>query len=156
MHALVTSRVDYCNSLLYGLPQTQLSKLQRVQNTAARLICNVSRFDHILPVLFRLHWLPVHFRIRSKILVITFKAIHGLGPEYIKSASRYSLRSNNELLLELPPERTKRTLGDRAFCVAARKLWNSLPSKIRNSGSLNNFKNMLKTHFFRLAFILTI
>ena len=158
VHALVTSRIDYCNSLLYGLPQTQLSKLQRVQNTSARLICNVSPFDHISPVLFRLHWLPVHFRIRFKILVITFKAIHELGPEYIndligvKSASRYSLRSNNELLLELPPERTKRTLGDRAFCVAAPKLWNSLPSKIRNSGSLNNFKNIYLFIFFFFLF----
>ena len=60
-HVPVTSRIDYCNSLLYGLPQTQLSQLQRVQNTAARLICNVPRFDHML---FRLHWLPVQFRIR--------------------------------------------------------------------------------------------
>ena len=64
VHALVTSRIDYCNNLLYGLPQTQLPKLQCVQNTAAHLICNVSRFDHISPVLFKLHWLPVKFRIR--------------------------------------------------------------------------------------------
>ena len=71
----------------------------------------------------------------------------------IKSTSRYSLRSNNELLLELPRERTKKTLGDRAFCVAAPKLWNSLPGKIRNSRSLKNSKNTLKTHLFRLAFI---
>ena len=106
-----------------------------------------------LTVLFKLHWLPVQFRIRFKILVITFKAIHGLTPKYItdligvKSTSRYiSLRSNNELLLELPRERTKRTLGNRAFCAAAPRLWNSLPSRIRNSRTLNNFKNVLKTH----------
>ena len=62
VHALVTSRIDYCNNWLYGLPPVQLSKLQRAQNTAARLICNTSRFDHISPVLFQQHWLPVHFR----------------------------------------------------------------------------------------------
>jgi len=59
VNAFVTSRLDYCNSLLYGLPATQLSKLQRVQNAAARLICNISRFGNISPILFALHWLPI-------------------------------------------------------------------------------------------------
>ena len=73
-------------------------------------------------MLFRLHWLQVQFRIGFKKLVVTFKAIHGLAPEYIndligiKSTLRSSLRSNNELLLELE---SKRTFGDMAFCVAA-------------------------------------
>ena len=97
VHALVTSRFDYCNSLFYGLPQTQLSKLQRVQNTAARLICNISRFEHISLVLFELHWLPVHYRIIFKLLLITYKAINGMAPKYIsdlitiKAESSYSL-----------------------------------------------------------------
>ena len=72
VHAFFISHIDYCNSLLYGLPQTQLIKLQWVQNAAARLICNVSRFDHITPVLYQLHWLPVKFRIHFKLLHITF------------------------------------------------------------------------------------
>ena len=84
VHAFVISRIDYCNSLLYGLPQTQLIKLQRVQNAAARLICNVSRFDHITPVLYQLHWLPFKFRIHFKVLLITFKALHGMSPIYIQ------------------------------------------------------------------------
>ena len=67
VHALVTSTIAYCNSFFYGLPQIQLSKLERVKNTAARPICNTSRFDHISPVLFQLHWLPVHFRITFKV-----------------------------------------------------------------------------------------
>ena len=84
MHAFVTSRIDYCNSLLYGqLPQTQLSKLQRVQNNAERLICNIPRFEHISLVLFELHWLLVHYRIIFKVLVITYKAINGMASKYI-------------------------------------------------------------------------
>ena len=75
VHALVTSGTYYCNSLFYGL-QIQLSKIKRVQNTAARLICNTLRFDHISSVLFQLHWLPVHLRKNFKVLVITYKAIY--------------------------------------------------------------------------------
>ena len=67
VNAFVTSRLDYCNSILYGLPATELYKLQRVQNSAARLICNVGRFDHISPSLKTLHWLPIKFRIQFKV-----------------------------------------------------------------------------------------
>ena len=55
VHAFIIGRLDYCNSLLYGLPSVHLSKLQRVQNSAARLVCNISRYDHITPVLYSLH-----------------------------------------------------------------------------------------------------
>ena len=65
------------------MPDIELQKLQRVQNTAARLVCNSNRFDHITPTLVKLHWLPVKYRIHFKILLITFKAIHGLAPKYL-------------------------------------------------------------------------
>ena len=132
-----------------------MAKLQRVQNIAARLICNVARFDHISPIV-KLHWLPVRFQIIFKILVIAYKAIHSVAPIYIrdlitiKPRSNYSLRSNNELLL-VPPGRTKKTLGDCAFCVAAPKLWNNLPNNIRNSESIDIFISKLKTYLFKEA-----
>ena len=158
VNAFVTSRLDYCNSLLYGLPATHLNKLQRVQNTAARLICNISRFDHITPTLYNLHWLPVKFRIDFKVLLITYKAVHGLAPEYItdiitvKPKSHYSLRSNSELLLQKPRLKTLKTLGDRSFALAAPTLWNGLPVEIRHAESVSSFKRLLKTYLFRKAF----
>jgi len=107
VHAFITSRIDYCNSLLYGLPACQLNKIQRVLNASARLICNAPRYCHVTPLLRDLHWLPVRFRINFKVLLITFKAIHGLAPDYISQliqikSSRYSLRSSGSLQLALP------------------------------------------------------
>ena len=80
IHSFITSRVDYCNSLLYGVPAYQLDKLQRVQYAAAMLVFMEHKFCHITPLLLKLHWLPVKFRVNFKIPLITFKAIHGLAP----------------------------------------------------------------------------
>ena len=81
VHAFITSRIDYCNSLLHGLPAKQLEKIQRVQNTAARIIFRLPKFCRITPSLFSLHWLPVRYRIDFKICLLTFKAIHGSGTQ---------------------------------------------------------------------------
>ena len=72
IHAIVSRRVDYCNSLLYGLPAYQLNKLQRVQNVAARLIFQESKYCHVRPLLYNLHWLPVKFRIDFIVSSIVF------------------------------------------------------------------------------------
>eukprot|EP00800_Vazella_pourtalesii_P014565 TRINITY_DN3726_c0_g4_i1.p1 TRINITY_DN3726_c0_g4~~TRINITY_DN3726_c0_g4_i1.p1 ORF type:complete len:175 (-),score=0.37 TRINITY_DN3726_c0_g4_i1:101-625(-) len=122
--ALMTSRLYYCNSILYVLPSTLLSRLQRVQNSLARLIHRVSRFSPSNNLLFELHRLPVKYRILYKIL-ITYKAIRSLAPEYIvllinvKQSSR-ALRSNGAILLELPSIKCSTTLGDRSFSIALR------------------------------------
>ena len=83
IQAFVTSRLDYANSLLYGLPKSQISRLQRVQNSAARLLTGAAYRDHITPVLERLHWLPISRRIQYKILTLTYKIINGSAPAYL-------------------------------------------------------------------------
>ena len=84
IHAFVSSRVDYCKSLLYGLPAYQLTKLQRVQNAATKLIFQESKYCHVRPLPYNLHWLPVKFRIDFTILLLTYKAINGFAPFYLQ------------------------------------------------------------------------
>ena len=149
VHALVMGLVNYCNSLLYGLPRNNISKLQRFQNMAARLITNTPRFCHITPVLCQLHWLPIGISIKLKVILITFKAIHGLVPFYIqnlievKEKSSYNLGSNDELLIAPQTFKSKKTLGDRAFQVAAPTLRKKLISASRIETSLKPFKAKL-------------
>ena len=124
----------------------------RVQNAAARLVVQESRFCHITPLLKSLHWLPVKYRIVFKILLITFKVIHGLAPAYISelisvrdASGRPNLRSNNGLRLNYSLCKSLATLRDRSFHVAAPKLWNDLPCSLRNIISVCNFKKAIKT-----------
>ena len=149
----VTSRLDYCNSLLSGSSKSILDKLQRVQNTAARVITKTSRYSHITPVLRELHWLPVHTRVEFKVLVYVFKALHGQVPIYIRNllevyTPRRQLRSQDECFPLVVPKTRTVTYGDRCFMTAAPKLWNALPNNLRSCETLPSFKRALKTHFF--------
>ena len=141
-----------------GLPKYLLARLQAVQNAAARVVTLTPKFDHITLILINLHWLPVEFRITFKVLLLVYKALHGLAPSYIsdllnfKTYSR-SLRSSRKEYLAVPRSRLK-TYGDRAFSIAGPKLWNNLPLEIRKCASVATFKQSLKTFLFKLAYSL--
>ena len=126
IHAFETSKVDHCNSLLYNVPKNVIKKLQSVQNAAARLITRSRKRHHITPIPLNLHWLPVSERIKFKILLLTFKALHQQSPTYIQDLiTRYlpsrSLRSSSTLSLN-PVSFNLKTYGSRAFSVSAREL----------------------------------
>ena len=154
-HAFVTSRLDYCNSLLYGVSSSLATKLQHVLNTAARIVTRTSLANHITPVLKSLHWLPVVQRCAFKTALLTFKVIHGLAPSDLSDLVRYrstfhDLRSVGDVLLDV--RKSKSCVGSRAFIFSAPKLWNSLPYDVRTCVSLVSFKSKLKTFLFQEAF----
>ncbi len=153
VHAFITSMLDYSNSLLCGIPSTQITRLQYIQNTAARIISGTSKYDHITPVMHSLHWLPVEQRIKFKTLIFIFKALHNMAPIYLQEliipyAPSRTLRSlSDENLLKVPHTRST-LVKSRAFSVAGPQLWNDLPCDIRSSSSLTVFKSKLKTYLF--------
>ena len=152
LHAFLSSRLDNGNALLYGLPDFQIQRLQRIQNTAARILTRTKKHEHISPVIKSLHWLPISKRIEYKILTLTYKCIHDQAPSYLKDLIKEyepsrALRSASQHLLQVPVTRLK-SYGDRTFAKAAPLLWNQLPLQIRETDSLDAFKSMLKTHMF--------
>ena len=156
VHSLVTSKLDNMNSLLYGLPDNIINKLQYIQNHAAKLVTKKKKFDHVTPLLHSLHWLPVPYRIDYKLLLLTHKCVHGKAPGYLSALLQTytpgrTLRSANQYLLTEKKSRLK-LYGDRAFSVAAPKLWNSLPLELRQCDSTDCFKAKLKTVLFKKAF----
>ena len=153
IHAFITSQIEYCNSLMNGLPENIIKKPQRVQNTAARLVFNLRKYDSITPALVTLHWLPVKYRVEFKTLLIVFKGLHDKAPTHIQEmitpskSKRYSVRSNEECVLKVPKFKHD-TFGERAFAVYGPLAWNYLPKEIRLCDEIEAFKRNLKTHFF--------
>ena len=149
IHTLVHSHVDYSNVLQVSLPKYIIKKLQMMQNTAARVLCRVGKYDNITPTLKRLHWLPVEFCIKHKICLLSFNALNGCSPQYLSEMLitrnvHYGLRSHEAPTLNIPKTKWK-TLGDRAE-------WNSLPEDVRSSNDVSVFKRKLKTHYFTIAY----
>ena len=126
VHTFITSKLDFCNSLFYGLPKQLTQKLQSVQNAAARLVVLSNRYDHITLILRELHWLHIKQRIIFKIILLIFKSTHGLAPVYLEEL----LKPYVPICLSIEPYKL-RTYGFRAFSISAPILWNSLPEEIR-------------------------
>jgi hypothetical protein len=150
--------MDYGNALMYGVNASIVSKLQCVQNTAAKLVTRKKKYEHITPTLVALHWLPFKFRCQYKLLLYAFKALHGLAPSYLGELIHFykparSLRSQSAALIKMPKNARTKIYGERRFDVAARTRWNSLPASLRNEQSLEAFKKGLKTHLFKIAFV---
>ncbi|XP_053098009.1 uncharacterized protein LOC128321673 [Pangasianodon hypophthalmus] len=153
VQSLVISRLDYCNSLLAGLPLSAIRPLQLIQNAAARLVFNLPKFSHTTPLLRSLHWLPVAARIRFKTLMLAYKAKNRPAPTYLKAlitprAPPRSLRSSSTARLVPPSLRVQGRHASRLFSVLAPRWWNELPLDVRTAESLAVFKRRLKTYLF--------
>ena len=149
----VLSRLDYCNSLLMGTPNPVIQPMQKVQNTAARLILRAPRHQNCTPLLQQLHWLPISEQIKYKTACMCYNAVTGSTPSYL-----------SELLHLYSPSRSLRSLSDtgmlkiqcfnhkiHCFCVFSHfdpHIWNNIPQDIRHSATLSSFKSQLKTLLF--------
>ena len=138
---------------------TLLRKLQMVQNAAARVLTGTPWRAHITPILSQLHWLPVSYRITFKVLVLTFKAIRGPGPAYLRErltvhAPGRALHSTNTNKLRIPGPKEVRLASTRArvFSALAPAWWNELPEDIRARTEIAKFRRACKTELFRQVY----
>ena len=161
--SIISAKLDYCNSLLYGTTHGNIHKLQLVQNSLARLVTGTRKFDHISPVLAKLHWLPVSYRITYKIAVLTHKTLSTSQPGYLSSSIHrrhlpdtvVTTRSATLNHLTLPNIRNFRSdFSRRGFANCAPTIWNNLPKDITdNTITRDVFVKHLKTHLYRLAYV---
>ena len=157
VHAFISTKLDYCNSCLYGLPGIEIQKVQCIQNAAARLITKCKIQDHISPILYQLHWLTIKKRIVYKLLLLTFKSLFYQTPSYLYDT--LLLQQHHGLTMCLISENTRQLYikipnnkfyGGKAYSVIAPKLWNGIPASIRESNSIEIFKKRLKMFLFTI------
>ena len=147
--SLCILHLDYANSILYGLPDTTILKMQQVQNICAKLMLRKSRMDSPKACLYQLQWLPIKSWIILKILVLTCKCLSGQGPQYLRdlivqlNPRQPGLRSESEECLLIPKTKCK-TFAVRSFSVAAPSLWNTLPEDLKTTKDIIKFKKQLK------------
>ena len=149
---LVMSHLDYVNSAFISLPASDINKMQRVQNAAARFVLHLKRMDSSTEALKTLHWLSIKSRIQFKILLLVYKCLNGQAPSYLSellelksTTSRLGPQSICDRTLLCVPFTKRKTFTDRSFRVAGHRLWNCLPKTIRESPSPDCFKKHLKT-----------
>ena len=155
---LIINRLDYCNSLLYGISKNDINRLQRLQNKAAKLVFALGRREHVTPLLKDLHWLRMEERIKFKVLLHIFKCLHDQNPSYLKEAmvlytpGHAGLRSNDDTTKLVESRHAPLVIGNRSFFKAGPRLWNSIPAVIRSVQSMEIFKKQLKTHLFAASY----
>ena len=152
--SIVTSRLDYCNALFVSMSAANFNKLQRVQNSLARVVLRLPKHSRITTSLHDLHWLPVRQRVIFKLAVVTYKAVRLQQPPYLSNLVNFyvparNLRSTSQQLLTVARSRT--VTAGKAFRHSAPAVWNSLPYDIRNCDSLSTFRRSLKTYLFSAA-----
>ena len=150
IHALVISRLDYCNVLYVGLPMSLLWKLQQVQNMADKLLNGVNKHHHFIPILAAIHWLPVHFLTSFKVIVLTYKALNSLGPQHVAECllpteSAHPTASQSDWLRMLTLRKAqKEKMRNLAFSAVAPRLWNELPPCNLFGPFAGNLKKVIK------------
>ena len=160
VHCFISSRIDYCDAILYGVSGVVLRRLQTVLNAAARLVVDAGRRQHITPILSDLHWLLVKERILYKIGILAFRCVGKTGPAYLVEMfvrvsdvhGRSTLRSAARGDFIIPRTKTV-TFGPRSFRVSGPTFWNKLPLDMRDQNiSYQQFKCKLKTFLFEQAY----
>lgn len=154
IHAYITSRMDFCNSLLAGSTQKQIKQLQVIQNSCVRLLH--PRVESITEKLSLLHWLPVKYRVLHKLLTIAHKWIHdSTYPSYVnllvKNPTRITRSAECVELVHTYKPKLK-TVGDKSIYIQVMREWNRLPTALKKEGNHMKFRRALKTHLFKLAF----
>ena len=157
--AFALSRIDYCNSLLFGSTHDVTSNLQRMQNYAARVILRLPKSSSITIHLKSLYWLPVKVRSTYKIACLCYHCHSSTAPSYVAdmlhrkpSDTRKTRSSSYTMPLLNRPAHSKATLCDRSFYFASFSVWNSISNDVRCAPSLSSFKSRLKTYLLRSVY----
>ena len=147
INALVFSKLFYCSSVWSNTSQSNIAKLQAVQNFACRIVSGSKKYDHVTPILRQLKWLPVKQHMYYRDSIMAFKCMNGLSPGYLsdqftKRSSISTRKTRNSQLLNIPLFKT--ATGQRTFYYRMVSLWNALPQNIQLSQSLAHFKNLMR------------
>ena len=142
IHAVISSRIDYCNSIFFGVDKYLTQSLQKVQNAALRMIFGLKKREHLSEYYKKLHWLKIEQRVYYKIILMAFKCINGIAAtELIEKIVNF--RNRDKLILSQVQFTSKS--GRRSFSYIAPRLWNEVPYDIKAITGIDKFKTNLKT-----------